>query len=107
MATPLETVKNQHGSKANLVNTLLPLLDRDADETEAEFKERLSLVSNAKLLRLLARTKSVKDGFGSREVLADKIVALSGGDADFKNKIMGFTTGRLLDMHKVLSRKVG
>ena len=105
MATPLQTVKSLHGSKDDLVNKLLPLLDRSADETEAEFKERLSLVSNAKLLRLWSRVEAVKNGFGSREALADKIVELAGGDADYRSKVIGLTTGRLLDMHGAMSRK--
>lgn len=105
MATPLQTVKSEHGTKAALVEKLLPLLDREADETEAEFKERLLLVSNAKLLRLWSRVEAVKADFGSREALADKVVALAGGDADFRTKIHGLSTGRLLDMHGALARK--
>lgn len=49
MTTPNQAVKAQHGSKADLVTKLVPLLDRGPDESEAEFKDRLSRVSNKKI----------------------------------------------------------
>lgn len=104
MATPNQAVKAQHGSKADLVTKLVPLLDRGPDESEAEFKDRLSRVSNKKLLRLMQRSEALK-AFGSRETLVDKIVELRKGDADLRRKMLGLTTGRLLSLHTSLARK--
>ncbi len=101
MATPLQTVKSKFESKDALVTKLLPLLDRKAEETEAQFKERLMRVSNKKLLTLMKREETLKAQFGSREALADKIVELKVGkaDANLRAKILGYSTGRLLEMH--------
>jgi len=100
MASPLQTVKSQYGNKAALVDKLLPLLDRASEESEVQFKDRLSRVSNAKLLRLLARVDTVKSKFGSREALVDKIVTTETGgrvDADLRNSLLTQSTGRLID----------
>jgi hypothetical protein len=106
MSTPLHTVKEQFGSKEALVAKLAPVLERDADESDAEFKERLLRVSNRKLLRLLERQAELTGGAGSREALVDKIVhaKLGRADADLKAKMMGYSTGRLLSMAWGLSR---
>lgn len=107
MATPLETVKKQFGSKESLVSRLVPMLDRPSDETDDNFTERLLRVSNKKLLKLLDREQTVREKFGSREALVDRIVSLRFGraDADYRRKISGYSTGRLLSMHAGLARK--
>jgi hypothetical protein len=105
MASPLHTVKSEFGSKEDLVGKLMPLLDRLPEENDNEFKERLLRVSNRKLLKLWSREQSLRSTHGSRESLVDKIVGQRGGDADMRKKLLGASTGRLLDMHKALSRK--
>lgn len=100
MASPFQIVKDQHGNKAALVDKLLPLLDRASEESEVQFKDRLSRVSNAKLLRLLSRSEKVKSKFGSREALVDQIVAAETagrGDADLRVSLITQSTGRLID----------
>ena len=108
MDTPLQKIKSEFGSKEALIEKLIPLLDRGADESEAEFRGRMIRVSNAKLLRLWAREKVLRDGFGSREALVDKIVELKfagrNPDADFRRKILGFPTGKLLSIQSGLVR---
>ena len=69
MSTPLHTVKEQFGSKEALVAQVMPLLSRDADESEAEFQDRLMRVSNKKLLKLLERETTLRDQFGSAKHL--------------------------------------
>lgn len=104
MATPSQIVKAQYGGKEALVEKLSPLLDRGADESEAEFKDRLSRVSNKKLLRLLEREELLREKFGSREALVDAIVAdrtAGKGDADLRRKLLGLTNGRLLALRGV------
>ncbi len=102
MATPFQTVKNQHESKDALVQKLLPILTRKAEESEAQFKDRLLRVSNKKLLTLLKREETLKAKYGSREALATEIVErrANGGkpDIDLRTKLLGYSTGRLLDM---------
>ncbi|MFN3198602.1 MAG: hypothetical protein ACE366_09355 [Bradymonadia bacterium] len=107
MATPLQQVKNEFGSKEALVDKLLPMLDKGAEEDNAEFKARLVRVSNAKLLRLWHRENNLRDKFGSREALVDKIVELKTagkGNADYRRKLLGQSTGRLLNLHSSLAR---
>lgn len=104
MANPLQNVKDQFGGKEELVEKLAPLLDRGPDESEADFKDRLSRVSNKKLLRLLGREELLRDRFGSREALVDDIVASrtdGKGDADLRRKLLGLSTGRLLALRGV------
>lgn len=104
MSSPLHTVKKDFGSKDALVDKLVPLLDRDADESEEEFKDRLMRVSNRKLLRLWAREQDVRGRFGSREALVDKIVEMTGGNADNRRKLLDQGTGQLLSRHWGLTR---
>lgn len=107
MATPLQQVKAEFGSKEALVDKLLPMLDKGADEDSAEFKARLIRVSNAKLLRLWNREQTLRDGFGSREALVDKIVELASSgkpDADYRRKLLTLSTGRLLSVHSGLAK---
>ena len=107
MSTPLHTVKEQFGSKEALVDALLPSLERQDTESDAELKDRLLRVSNKKLLRLHARQEELKSGAGSREALIDKIVnaRLGRADEDLKAKLMGYSTGRLLSIEWGLNRK--
>lgn len=108
MATPQQIVKNQYENKALLVEQLMPLLDRGADETEAQFKERLMHVSNKKLLRLMQRAQLVQQKYGGREALVDKLVPLlTGGrqDADLRNALLAQSTGRLLDRITAASKR--
>ncbi|MBU0553810.1 hypothetical protein KKF91_01485 [Myxococcota bacterium] len=101
MATPLQTVKTQFSDKTALVEKLLPILDRRADESANEFKERLMRVSNKKLLRLWAREQRLREEFGSRETLVDRIVdrRLGREDRNLRTKLLGMGTGRLLNLH--------
>lgn len=108
MATPLHTVKESFGSKETLVEKLAPLLDRREDENEAQLKERLLRVSNRKLLRLMKRAESLRDNHGSREALADKIVAArfgEKGDDAHRRKLLTQPTGRLLSLYAGAARK--
>lgn len=99
MSSPLHTVKKDFGSKDALVDKLMPLLDRNADESDEDFKDRLLRVSNRKLLRLWAREQDLRSRFGSREALVDQIVALGGGDAARRPKLLAKGTGQLLSIH--------
>ena len=105
MATPLHTVKNEFGSKEALVDALMPQLDRGADESEQDFKERLMRVSNRKLLTLHKREQALRSDFGSREKLVDQIIELrSDVDAGLRDRLLSQSTGRLMSLHAGLSK---
>ncbi len=106
MATPLHTVKTEFGSKEALVEALMPQLDRGADESEQDFKERLMRVSNRKLLTLHQREKTLRTTFGSREGLVDQIIGLqTDADAGQRDRLIGQSTGRLMALHAGLVAK--
>ncbi len=107
MSTPLHTVKEQFGSKEALVEKLAPMLDRQTDESEADFKARLLQVSNSKLLKLLERENDLRERFGSREALVDAIVGMQTleSNSTLRERLLTQSTGRLLSTHWGLSRK--
>ena len=95
MSTPLHTVKNDFGSKEALVEKLVPLLDRQDNESDGEFKERLMRVSNRKLLRLWQREQTLRSDFTNREQLVDQIVEakLGRADTEFRNSLSACRRG--------------
>ena len=108
MATPLHTVKTDFGSKEALVDALMPQLDRGAEESEQDFKERLMRVSNRKLLVLHKREQVLRSTFGTREKLVDQIVSLhSAPDPGLRDRLLAQSTGRLLSLHSGLAKKSG
>lgn len=98
--TPLATVRRLHGSKEKLVDSLIPALVDDGDESKAELKERLMSVSNQKLLRLATAMQTVSEKYGSKAGLVDAISSARGKakDQDFKDKLESYSVPRLLDM---------
>ena len=104
MATPLHTVKEKFGSKAQLVDQLVGLVQRQDEESDAELTERLMRVSNRKLITLHERENALKAGFGTREKLVSALVEkkLGRADADLESKIGQYSTGRLLSMSRTL-----
>lgn len=105
MATPLQTVKSQFGSKEELVKKLVPLVERQTDESDAALQDRLLRVPNGKLLRLWTRENTLRTKFGTREALVAKLAELRGADAAWRTKALTLGTGRLLSMHQALARK--
>lgn len=109
MSAPLHTVKDKFGSKEALVDRLMPLLDRQPEESEEEFKDRLMRVSNRKLLRLFERENTLREQFGNRETLVDRIMELRlqvgrKANADLRRVLLTQSTGRLLSAHWGLTR---
>ena len=104
MATPLHTVKEKFGSKAQLVEQLVGLVQRQGDESDSDLSERLLRVSNRKLIILHERENALKTGFGTREKLVSAIVEKKLGrtDTDLETKISQYSTGRLLSMARGL-----
>lgn len=104
--SPLKTVQEVHGGKDKLVAKLVGLLEAQDGESDEEFKTRLGLVPNSKLLHLLDVGERAKE-LGGRDALVEKVAGFKGQskDQDFKTKLETFSLGRLIDMHDSLSRK--
>lgn len=104
--TPLQRVTEQHGGKDKLVDKLVDLVDR-GDEDKAEFRSRLRAAPNSKLLRLHGVSTEVKERFGSKDKLVDSLVGLMSRpkDKDYRNKLQGLNSVRLLSMHRTWEKK--
>lgn len=105
--SPLQRVRAEHGSKEELVEKVLDVYEPDEDEDPLDFEERIETLSNKKLLRLWDAHQTVQEEFGSKEGLVDKITTAKfpGGNADYADKISGYTLPRLLGLardHDVL-----
>lgn len=109
--SPLEAVKAQFGSKADLADKLIPLLEKPEGESDAGFRRRIAATSNAKLLKLWRTAATFKSKFGSdKEKLALAILKLEQPtakktDEDFKARLLERSVGYLLDRHAALSAK--
>jgi hypothetical protein len=103
--SPFQQVTEKHGSKEKLVDAIVDVLERGEEDADA-LKKRLQTSSNSKLLKLLAAATQVKQEFGSKEKLVDAILAAMTRqkDADFRQKLLGFTPARLLDLHRSKAR---
>lgn len=101
--SPLQRVREEHGSKAGLVEKVIDILeapeDDEADEGD-DFQNRIATMSNRKLLRLWDAHQRVQDQYGSKGDLVEKITLarFPGGNDDYAQKISGFTMPKLLDL---------
>ena len=98
--SPLQRVREEHGSKADLAKKVIGILDAGEEEDQADFEHRINTMSNAKLLRLWNAHNTVQDTYGSKAALVEKIAKarFSGGNADYQAKISGFGLPKLLDL---------
>jgi hypothetical protein len=109
--SPLALVKKDFGEKKKLVEALKALagddlwLGRTGEDRGGD--KGLSLISNAKLLKLHATFKAVKDKFGTRAKLIDAIIATEkrGQDEGFKKRITAYPVPRLFDMWKSAEKR--
>ena len=105
--SPLQRVREEHGSKEELVDKILEAIEIPEDEDPLDFEERLATVSNKKLLRLWESHQTVEDKFGTKQGLVDKITTarFPGGNPDYADEISTYTLPRLLGLareHDVL-----
>ena len=111
--SPLALVKKDFGDKKKLVDALKAIagddlwLGRTADDRGGD--KGLHLVSNAKLLKLHATFKAVKDKFGTRQKLIDAIVESEKRTKDegFKKRLEAYPVPRLFDMWKSAEKRTG
>lgn len=104
--TPLQIVKEQHGSKADLITKLVSLIDADDGESDDDHKRRLRNVSNAKLLHLLDVGERAKAA-GGRDGLVSKVLELKkqSKDHEYGDALKKKSLGDLLDMVSSLQRR--
>ena len=106
--SPLQQVRDEFGSKAELASKLVPLLDRRDGESDDEFERRIRTSSNRQLLRLWRAEERVKSDFGGKDKLVDAIVAFKFGASDpgpYRGKLMKQSKTRLLDLHDSLAKR--
>jgi hypothetical protein len=102
---PLGRVKERHGSKEDLVKTLVDPLAAGDEDTGA-LKERLLRASNQQLLRLASVVATVQERYGDR----DKLIASIGKaqnkakDQDYLAKLQTLSLPRLLDLATATTR---
>ena len=98
--SPMQQVKDQFGGRAALVDAIMPVLESSDDD----LRSRLMGTSNKKLLRIYETAGQVKERFGSRKNLAEKVIALRfpKGKADdgFLKRVNEASMKRLLDLYR-------
>lgn len=104
--SPLQLIRSKHGSKAELVAKLVPLIAKVGGESDDEQKKRLMHVANRKLLHLLALGERAEE-LGGRDGIVKKIAGLKGQpkDHEFSDRLAKLSLGQLLDRVTVLERK--
>ncbi len=99
--SPLEIVKDNHGSKAELAKKVFELLDHPEDEDDVhDLEYNVQTMSNRKLLRLWNAYQVMENTFGSKAEMVDAIVAAKfpNGNEDYAEKIADFTVPKLLEL---------
>ena len=98
--SPLQKVRQQHGSKDELATKVLDRLDAPEGEETDDFEHRIRTLSNAKLLRLWNAYETLESKHGSKDDLVDKITRarFPGGNEDYARKLSSFTVPKLLEM---------
>ena len=103
--TPHQRVKEQHGSKTDLIEKIVGLVEAGPDESADDHKRRLRNTSNAKLLHLLDLGEKVK-GLGGRDAMVKKVLELKGQskDHEYSDRLKTLSLGKLVDMIGSLER---
>ncbi len=103
--TPLQIVKEQYGSKDELIKKVATLVAPDEGESAEEHAKRLKYVSNAKLLHLVEQAGRV-ERLGGRDGMVAKVLELRGQtkDREYEDKLKALAVGRLLDLTESLQR---
>lgn len=107
--SPLSLVKEQFGSKEQLVDALTALpegvLSRGEDDKDA-FRTRLLSAANSKLIRLHKMGRAVAERWGSKDKLVDALLLIQrrGKDEDYRSKLSTLPLGKLYDQFNSLER---
>lgn len=109
--SPLSQVKDQFGTKEQLVDALTALpqgvLARGEEDKDA-FRTRLLTAANSKLLRLHMMGKAIADRWGSKDKMVDALLTMQrrGKDEDYRSKLGSLPLGKLYDQVKSIERAV-
>jgi hypothetical protein len=107
--SPHQIVTKEHGSKADLINKVVGLVEPMDGESADDHKRRLRNVSNAKLLHLLSVGEKAKE-LGGRDAIVTKILEAKGQtkDHEYKDALGAKPLGQLIDLlHSVQHRAAG
>ena len=98
--SPLQRVRQEHGSKEELADKVLEILETPEDVDPLDHEHNIRTLSNRKLLRLWEAHQRVQDNYDSKDDLVEKITTarFPGGNDDYQAKISGFTLPKLLDL---------
>ena len=103
--SPMQIVREQYGSREQLVNTIMPLLETKDDDT----RSKLMSTSNKKLIRIHETAVRMNEKFGTRKNLVEKITELRYGkntpDDGFLKRVNEASAKRLLDMYTQVGGK--
>jgi len=107
MKSPLSTVKEKFGDKAQLVAAVEKFTTDDLWVARENKDKGLAHVSNAKLLRLHATFTAVKEKFGTRDKLIDAICELEKRTKDegYKKRLSAYPVPRLWDMYRSANKR--
>lgn len=108
MPSPIATVKSTFGDKAKLVAEVEKFTKDEALWVGRTNESKgLAHVSNAKLLKLHATFKAVKEKFGSRAKLIDAICEIEKRTKDegFKKRLGAYPVPRLFDMYNSAQKR--
>jgi hypothetical protein len=103
---PLGRVKARHGSKEELVKTLVEPLAAEDEDTDL-VRDRLLKASNQQLLRLQRVVSTVKAKWGSRAKLIEAIgkAMNKAADKDYLAKLATVSLPQLLDLATATARR--
>jgi hypothetical protein len=104
--SPLQQVKTEHGSKADLVEKVAKVLEAREGETPDAHKRRLRNVSNRKLISLAALADAVQQ-LGGRDEIVTRILELKQQpkDREYQDRLKKLPLGRLIDTVRSLERR--
>jgi len=105
--TPFSQVKERFGSKEDLIKEIEKLKGKGDILVEKFSDKGIERVSNAKLLRIHRMLTEVSGQFPNRAALVDAYLELKhrGKDQPYREKLMTYTLGRLVDMYHAARRK--
>lgn len=105
--TPLQEVKEKFGSKDNLVKELKKMFDKgDLFEDRLNPDKGITMISNAKLLKLHQVAEEVKERFNTRANLVDDLLKTLGRvkDTGLKDRFEKWGLPRLWDYYQSVSK---
>ena len=102
---PRQIVQERFETREKLVDAILGMMaDGEKDDRTAA---KLKGAKNTQLLRLHAVLGEIQDRFGSKDALIQEIAqrkfAGQNPEQGYIEKLQGYTSGRLLDLHRQVS----